>query len=116
VAQIEADGQSADGAEVATLKKEKAEAQAKLKSQGEKNQDLANRRREAVELAKVSAENERQAHLYAKAAESKVAEQEERVQEAHSTIVGLTRPTAPHGSAWVQWLPSSGGYTLETTH
>ena len=21
---------------------------------------------------------------------------------AHSTIVGLTRPTAPHGSAWVQ--------------
>jgi hypothetical protein len=35
---------------------------------------------------------------------------------AHSTIVGLTRPTAPHGSAWVQWLPSSGGYTLETTH
>ena len=38
------------------------------------------------------------------------------MRQAHSTIVGLTRPTAPHGSAWVQWLPSSGAYTLETTH
>ena len=64
--------------EVANPKKEKAAAQTKLKSQGEKNQDLANRRREAEVLAKASKENERQARLRAEAAESKAAEQEER--------------------------------------